>query len=120
MLATSRPPGWTRVAASWRTGLPPPPRAPAREAIAIQPWAAEPWLQLATVERSVDNTEAAARAAREAIERSPDDFRLWLLASVLAGSGEQPNGGISYAVRASQLAPTLLLRLPEFATDPGS
>ena len=33
----------------------------------------------------------------EAIERAPDDFRLWLLASVLAGSGEQPNGAVNYA-----------------------
>lgn len=89
----------------------------AREAIAIQPWAAEPWLQLAAVERSVDNSEAAARAAREAIERAPEDFRAWLLASAIATPNGRPVAGLKYAIRAYELAPNLLLRLREFAPE---
>ena len=48
----------------------------ARAAASIQPWAAAPRLQLALVQEENDPA-AAERALGEAIERAPEDWRLW-------------------------------------------
>ena len=48
----------------------------ARAAASIQPWAAAPRLQLALVLEEND-PGAAQRALDEAIERAPEDWRLW-------------------------------------------
>ena len=55
----------------------------ARSAAAAEPWSAEPWLRLATVEQAAGNLEAAQMDLRKAIELTPADFRPWLLASGL-------------------------------------
>ena len=87
----------------------------ARAAIAVEPWAAEPWFQLAEVERTVDNVEAAQLAAREGIERAPNDFRGWILASNLQSQEGASLQSTVYAARALALAPLLIPRVGEFA-----
>jgi len=86
----------------------------ARAAIAVEPWAAEPWLQLADIEQTVDNLPAARRAALEAIERSPDDFRSWLLLSNIDFANGDIEAAGNYATRSVRLAPLVLQRLDEF------
>jgi O-Antigen ligase len=51
----------------------------ARTAIALTPWAMEPRLQLALVQESAGDLEAAADTAAEASERAPDDWQIWLV-----------------------------------------
>ena len=89
----------------------------ARSAIAVEPWSAEGWLQLASVEQAAGNSEASLRATEMAIDRSPDDFRSWLLASVLHGEIGDQQAAVAYANRAVILAP---LVLPRVAIEPGA
>ena len=89
----------------------------ARAAIAVEPWAAEPWFQLAEVERTVDNVEAAQLAVREGVRRAPDDFRGWILASVLRAQAGEALPSAVYAARALTLAPLLIPRVGEFAPE---
>ena len=51
----------------------------AQSASDLQPWDAEPYTQLALIERSRGHPEAAKTAVGEAIERAPEDWRLWFL-----------------------------------------
>lgn len=88
--------------------------AAARAAIAIEPWAAEPWLQLGEVERQVDNTRAALRAGGKAAELAPDDLRVWLLLLTLQVEAGNPEVAVNYSSRMAELAPLLLRRIPEF------
>ncbi|MBN1530619.1 MAG: O-antigen ligase family protein [Thermoleophilaceae bacterium] len=76
----------------------------ARSAASIQPWAAAPRLQLAlTLEGS--DPAAAQRALAEAIERSPEDWRLWLaLTRIRSASGDRA-GALEALSRTRQLAP---------------
>ena len=53
----------------------------ASDASTLQPWAPEPWLQLALVEERAGNLPAAREQIEEAIERAPDDWSLWITAS---------------------------------------
>lgn len=57
----------------------------ANDAIDLQPWSAEPRQQLALVYEQAGQYEEAREAIDEAIERSPDDYRLRLLAARIAG-----------------------------------
>jgi O-antigen ligase len=52
----------------------------AADASTLQPWAAEPRLQLALVEERAGNIPAARDAIAEAIDRAPDDWSLWYVA----------------------------------------
>jgi Flp pilus assembly protein TadD len=62
----------------------------ARAAASIEPWAAAPRQQLALVEEERDDPAAAERALREAIERAPQDWRLWFtLTRVRANAGDR-------------------------------
>jgi tetratricopeptide (TPR) repeat protein len=56
----------------------------ARAAIALEPWASEPRLQLALVQESAADFPEANETIREAIERSPDDWHLWLVRARIA------------------------------------
>lgn len=56
----------------------------ARAAIALQPWAAEPRLQLALVQESAGELEAADENVERAIERAEDDWSLWLVSARIA------------------------------------
>jgi hypothetical protein len=55
----------------------------ARQSSTLQPWAAEPRLQLALVQELGQELGAANRTIDEAIDRAPDDYRLWLVKSRL-------------------------------------
>jgi Flp pilus assembly protein TadD len=52
----------------------------ANEAIDLEPWAAEPRSQLALVLEQAGDIGGARREIAEAIERAPEDWRLWVIA----------------------------------------
>jgi O-Antigen ligase len=56
----------------------------ARAAIALEPWASEPRLQLALIQESAADYSAADDTIKEAIERAPDDWHLWLVRARIA------------------------------------
>ena len=82
----------------------------ARSAASVEPWAAAPWLRLATIEQAAGNVDGARRAVAEAIDRSPDDFRAWLLASNLEVQLGDERAVAAYGSRAVSLAPLVLPR----------
>ncbi|HEX2388023.1 MAG TPA: O-antigen ligase family protein [Solirubrobacterales bacterium] len=90
--------------------------AAARTAAALEPWSAEPWLRLATIEQAAGNLEAARLDAARAIELTPKDFRPWLLASGLESKLGNEKVLIAYAAKALALAP---LVIPRAALDSG-
>jgi hypothetical protein len=51
----------------------------ARDAATLQPWASQPWLQLALLEELTGDLEAAQQALHNASVRAPEDWRLWLI-----------------------------------------
>lgn len=66
--------------------------AAARDARSFQPWAASPRLQLALVEERAGRLGSAGAEIRAAIERAPDDWRLWLVrARVSTAAGDIPD-----------------------------
>jgi hypothetical protein len=80
----------------------------ARDAAAIQPWAAEPQVQLALVAKDAGDLEAASAAANKAISRAPGDWRPWLVAAeVEAGLGDRVAAAADLA-RANELSPGTL------------
>jgi O-antigen ligase len=56
----------------------------AHDAAAVEPWAAAPRLQLALVRERAGDLAGARRAVREAIDRDPDRFEIWLVDTRLA------------------------------------
>jgi O-Antigen ligase len=56
----------------------------ARQAIALEPWAAKPRLQLALVQESAGALAQAEASINEAIDRAPDDWSLWLVRARIA------------------------------------
>jgi hypothetical protein len=80
----------------------------ARDAGAIQPWASEPQIQLALVEKEGGDLDAASVAATKAIARAPGDWQSWLVAAeVEAALGDRVAAEEDLA-RANQLSPTEL------------
>lgn len=57
----------------------------ARTASSVEPWAMEPRMQLALVQFDARRLRAAAATIDTAIERSPDDWRPWVVKSVIEG-----------------------------------
>jgi tetratricopeptide (TPR) repeat protein len=51
----------------------------ARDAATLQPWASQPWLQLALLEELSGDLEAAQEALHNASVRAPEDWRIWLV-----------------------------------------
>jgi O-antigen ligase len=86
----------------------------ARSAAEIQPWAADPWLQLADIEQGVGNGVAARTAVDQAVRRSPDDFRIWIFATQIAARDGEEKVAAAYAQRAVRLGPNLFERIREF------
>jgi hypothetical protein len=80
----------------------------ARDAIALQPWAAAPRLQLALVEELGGNLRAANREISGAIERAPDNWQLWFVRTRL----DVKSGNIDGARRALSRARELNPRAP--------
>ncbi len=77
----------------------------AGQARALQPYAAAPRLQQALVFEGAGNLDPAARSAAEAVSRSPNDWRLWLVRSRI--EARRGNAGASLAAyrRARSLNP---------------
>jgi O-Antigen ligase/Tetratricopeptide repeat len=82
----------------------------ATDASTLQPWAAEPWLQLALVEDEAGDLAEARRAIAEAIDRAPDDWSLWYT----AGQIEARAGNRAAAFEAYERARALNPRSPIF------
>jgi hypothetical protein len=80
--------------------------AAARSAAAVEPWSAEPWIRMTTIEQAAGNLTAARMAVERAIRLAPDDFRPWLLATSIGGETETVRA--PYATRALLLAPFVL------------
>ncbi len=87
----------------------------ARDARAIQPWAAAPRLQLALVEELAGRLRAANRDLGEAIERAPRDWQLWFVRARL----EVKLGDVAAARRALARARKLNPRAPFLARSSG-
>jgi len=85
----------------------------ADDAITLQPWAAEPRLQLALVQERAGNLRAARREIADAIDRAPDDWALWFVASRIEGSLGNRRSSVEALSRAAQLNP----RAPLFARE---
>ena len=83
----------------------------ARDASTLQPWAAEPRLQLALVEELDGDLRAANRELGEAIERAPDDWQLWFVRARLKVKA----GDVAGARRALRHARELNPRAPFLA-----
>ncbi len=77
----------------------------ARAAVAVEPWAAEPWLRLAEAEGLAGNQLAALRAAREAVRLAPEDYRSWMLAADAQLRLGDPGLGNAYRARGISLYP---------------
>ncbi|MGH2988399.1 MAG: hypothetical protein ACRDMA_00835, partial [Solirubrobacterales bacterium] len=77
----------------------------ATDATILQPWAAEPWLELALVQERAPNVPAARAAIAKAIDRAPEDWSLWWVAGrIEAQAGDRAAAGERY-YRARALYP---------------
>ena len=88
----------------------------ANDAIALQPWAAEPRLQLALVQESAGQLPDALAEVMEATDRAPDDWRPWLARARI----EARSGNVAAATAALERARSLNPRSPIFARQPSS
>jgi O-Antigen ligase len=62
----------------------------ARKASTWAPWSAEPWKQLALVQRDLDDVRGARRSLRKAVELEPLDYSAWLdLGNVSTGAARR-------------------------------
>jgi O-Antigen ligase len=85
----------------------------AQSAVAIQPWAATPRLQLALVREEAGQIDLARRDVGAAIARDDQDWRLQIVAARLAVKGGDIPAGRRYLSRARALNPrSRLLRSP--------
>ena len=97
--------------AAARAGRTGPALQAARSAIRLQPWAAQPYLQLALVSEQAGRLNTAGAAIHRAIARSPDDWHLWLVATRI----ETKQGRIGAARRSLRQARALNPRSPLFS-----
>lgn len=77
----------------------------AREARTLQPWSAEPRLQEAQVEELRGDSVAARSALDEALERAPEDWRIWLVDARLRAAAGDPLGSLESTNRSNRLRP---------------
>jgi len=77
----------------------------ARDARTLQPWAAEPRLQLALVEELDGDLQAADQELGEAIQRAPDDWQLWFVRARLKVKAGDVGGARRALKRARKLNP---------------
>jgi hypothetical protein len=83
----------------------------ARDATTLQPWSADPRLQVALVEELAGHLKAANRDLGEAIERARNDWQLWFVRARL----EVKIGNVDAALRALHRARMLNPRAPFLA-----
>jgi hypothetical protein len=77
----------------------------ARDAATLQPWASDPWLQIALLEELSGDLPGAQEALNNASVRSPKDWRIWLInARFEVGLGDL-EGARASLDRARELAP---------------
>jgi tetratricopeptide (TPR) repeat protein len=88
----------------------------AKDARAIQPWAATPYLQMALVAEARGDLGSAVRWIHAATRRNEDDWATWYVASRL----ERRAGNVAAARRDYARAKSLNIRSPLFATSSGS
>jgi O-antigen ligase len=87
----------------------------AHDAANVQPWSPEPRLQLALVEELSDNLGAARRAAGQAIDRAPGDWRGWAVAARVDARATDFRLAGAELVEAQELSP---LPLPSEFGEP--
>jgi O-antigen ligase len=80
--------------------------ASAANAQRLSPGAASPRLQRALVLEQLGDVAGAGEAINEAVQRAPNDWQLWLVASRLATEGDQPTVALADYRRARSLNPT--------------
>jgi hypothetical protein len=88
----------------------------ASDASTLQPWGAEPKLQLALVEERAGDLPAARRAIREAIDAAPEDWAVWRTSSRI----EEGMGNREAARDDFERARALNPRAPVFTEREGS
>jgi O-antigen ligase/polysaccharide polymerase Wzy-like membrane protein len=77
----------------------------ARDAATLQPWAAQPWVQIALLEELSGDLVGAQEAIHEASVRSPDDWRIWLLNARFEVGLDDLEGARASLDRARELNP---------------
>jgi hypothetical protein len=77
----------------------------ANDALAMQPYAATPRLQRALVLETAGRFGPAAAAVRGAIDREPDNWRLWLVLSRIEGKAVHPQAAVKAYLKARSLNP---------------
>jgi O-Antigen ligase/Tetratricopeptide repeat len=87
----------------------------ATDAKNLEPWAASPYLQLALVEEQLGHLAGARRWIEKAIDRSPSDWRLWLVSARIETKADDTPAARRSLRRAGALNP----RSPLFAATPG-
>jgi tetratricopeptide (TPR) repeat protein len=88
-------------------------RMAAEEAHTIEPWAANPLLQLALIEERLGRLRLANNWIRQALARESGDWRIWLVAARI----ETKTGNIDAASRSLARVRSLNPRSPIFATS---
>ena len=78
------------------------------EAKQLEPWSEKPHAFMAQVYGSLGDIPAAQAAIREAIERAPEQWRLWVIAMGLDIAANDLAGARANFERANELAPNLL------------
>jgi hypothetical protein len=93
----------------------------ADDAITLQPWAAEPRLQLGLVEELGKDLGAARSSLREAADRAPDDWQIWYLVSRVAAKSGRLGEAHAALQRARELDPRspFVQRRPPFLKPTG-
>jgi tetratricopeptide (TPR) repeat protein len=89
--------------------------ADADDAITLQPWAAEPRLQLGLVYELAGDLDAARERVIEATERAPEDWRVWFILSRVEGT----QGNVEAAREALNRADGLLPSTHNLVSDDG-
>jgi tetratricopeptide (TPR) repeat protein len=87
----------------------------ARDAVAIEPWASDPRLQLALVEELGGDLRAAKQDIQGAIDRAPDDWQLWFVKARLEvelGNGPAARHALAKARELNPRAPFLATSSP--------
>jgi predicted Zn-dependent protease len=84
----------------------------ARDAVAVQPNAATPRIQEATVLEALGDLDGAVTAAREATERESTNWRLWIVLSRLEARTGNAEAAVSAYERGQALFPRGVL-VPE-------
>ncbi len=82
----------------------------ANDAADLEPWAAEPRTQLALIYEDMSDLPAARREIAEAIDRAPNDYKLYLTAARFDAESEDMQAAlarIAEAVRLNPLDPTV-------------